>query len=354
MQPIIPSADTIPVAWGWFQFLLLLTFPLHLLAMNAMVGGLAIGVVQHFKGGDSRRRLAHRIAIILPLVIAFAVNFGVAPLLFLQVLYGHFIYTSSILMGLFWIAVVPILIIAYYGAYLYDFKFKGLGAAGKWLALAVLLLLFCVGYFFSNNMLLMTLPERFSEYFQHRDGSLLVSGQSEFLPRYLHMMTGALAVGGLFVALLGRFKAKAAPELAAHASAVGMRTFFFMTIVNVGVGTWYLTSLPKQQMLLFMGRDLAATICFIIALLLVIGVLVSSFRQQLMTTLIGTVVLVYLMSFLRSWLRTDLLADYFNLSQLQVEPQYSSMFLFLICLAGGVVCVGWLIAKTVNVLRSEI
>jgi len=354
MQPIIPSADTIPVAWGWFQFLLLLTFPLHLLAMNAMVGGLAIGVVQHFRGGDSRRRLAHRIAIILPLVIAFAVNFGVAPLLFLQVLYGHFVYTSSILMGLFWIAVVPILIIAYYGAYLYDFKFKGLGAAGKWLALAVLLLLFCIGYFFSNNMLLMTLPERFSEYFQHRDGSLLVSGQSEFLPRYLHMMTGALAVGGLFVALLGRFKAKSAPELAAHASAVGMRTFFFMTIVNVGVGTWYLTSLPKQQMLLFMGRDLAATICFIVALLLVIGVLVSSFRQQLMTTLIGTVVLVYLMSFLRSWLRTDLLADYFNLSQLQVEPQYSSMFLFLFCLAGGVVCVGWLIAKTVNVLRSEI
>ena len=354
MQPIIPSADTIPVAWGWFQFLLLLTFPLHLLAMNAMVGGLAIGVVQHFRGGDSRRRLAHRIAIILPLVIAFAVNFGVAPLLFLQVLYGHFVYTSSILMGLFWIAVVPILIIAYYGAYLYDFKFKDLGAAGKWLALAVLLLLFCIGYFFSNNMLLMTLPERFSEYFQHRDGSLLVSGQSEFLPRYLHMMTGALAVGGLFVALLGRFKAKAAPELAAHASAVGMRTFFFMTIVNVGVGTWYLTSLPKQQMLLFMGRDLAATICFIIALLLVIGVLVSSFRQQLMTTLIGTVVLVYLMSFLRSWLRTDLLADYFNLSQLQVEPQYSSMFLFHFCLAGGVVCVGWLIAKTVNVLRSEI
>ena len=354
MQPIIPSADTIPVAWGWFQFLLLLTFPLHLLAMNAMVGGLAIGVVQHFRGGDSRRRLAHRIAIILPLVIAFAVNFGVAPLLFLQVLYGHFVYTSSILMGLFWIAVVPILIIAYYGAYLYDFKFKGLGAAGKWLALAVLLLLFCIGYFFSNNMLLMTLPERFSEYFQHRDGSLLVSGQSEFLPRYLHMMTGALAVGGLFAALLGRFKAKAAPELAAHASAVGMRTFFYMTIVNVGVGTWYLTSLPKQQMLLFMGRDLAATICFIIALLLVIGVLVSSFRQQLMTTLIGTVVLVYLMSFLRSWLRTDLLADYFNLSQLQVEPQYSSMFLFLFCLAGGVVCVGWLIAKTVNVLRSEI
>ena len=44
MPAYIPSADTIPVAWGWFQFLLLLTFPLHLLAMNAMVGGLAIAL----------------------------------------------------------------------------------------------------------------------------------------------------------------------------------------------------------------------------------------------------------------------------------------------------------------------
>ena len=111
MQPIIPSADTIPVAWGWFQFLLLLTFPLHVLAMNAMVGGLAIGVVQHFRGGDSRRRLAHRIAIVLPLVIAFAVNFGVAPLLFLQVLYGAFFYTSSILMGVPWLLLVAVLMV---------------------------------------------------------------------------------------------------------------------------------------------------------------------------------------------------------------------------------------------------
>jgi hypothetical protein len=75
---------------------------------------------------------------------------------------------------------------------------------------------------------------------------------------------------------------------------------------------------------------------------------VSSFTQRLAVTAVGTVVLVYLMSFLRSWLRTDLLADYFNLSELQVVPQYSSMLLFLVCLLGGVVTVGWLIQKTVN------
>ncbi len=353
MQPYIPSADTIPVAWGWFQFLLLLTFPLHLLAMNAMVGGLAIGVVQHFKGGEQPLRLAHRIAVALPLVIAFAVNFGVAPLLFLQVLYGQFVYTSSILMGLFWISVVPVLIIAYYGAYLYDFKFTVLGSSGKWLALLVLVLLFSIGYFFANNMLLMTLPEQFSQYFQHRGGSFLASGENEFLPRYLHMMTGALAVGGLFVALLGRFRAAENRALADHSATVGLRTFFIMTLINVAIGTWYLVSLPKQQMMLFMGRDVLATLCFLLALLLIVAVLVSSYKKQLAATLAIAVVLVYLMSFLRSWLRTDLLSEYFNLSQLQVEPQYSSMFLFLICLAGGLVSVGWLIAKTVAALAAE-
>ncbi len=353
MHAYIPAADTIPVAWGWFQFLLLLTFPLHLLAMNAMVGGLAIGVVQHFRGGESAEKLAHRIAVMLPLVIAFAVNFGVAPLLFLQVLYGQFIYTSSILMGIFWIMVIPVLIIAYYAAYLYDFQYAGLGSAGKWLGLLVLLILLCIGYFFANNMLLMSLPDQFSQYFQHRNGSMLVSGLKMFGPRYLHMMAGALAVGGLFVALLGKFRAADNPELADHAASVGMKTFFSMTIVNAAIGIWYLVTLEKDHMMLFMGRNIAATICFLLALALVILVLVASYKKHLIATLTGTVVLVYLMSFLRAWLRTDLLAEFYNLGQLQVDPQYSSMLLFLFCLVAGIICVGWLIVKTVAAFARD-
>jgi len=349
----VPSADTIPVAWGWFQFLLLLTFPIHLLAMNAMVGSLAIGVVMHFRNDAVAHKLAHRIAVILPLVIAFTVNFGVAPLLFVQVLYGQFIYTSSILIGIFWILVIPILIIAYYGAYLYDFKFSGLGAAGKWVGLFVLILLMCIGYFFSNNMLLMTLPDQFVNYFQYRDGSMLVSGHPAFLPRYLHMMTGAIAVGGLFVVLLGKFRAASNPELAETAASVGMRTFFFMTLINVVFGTWYLISLDKPQMMVFMGGNLAATVCFLLALVLAVFVLISSYKKQIAATITGAVILVYLMSFLRAWLRSDMLADYFNLGQLTVVPQYSSMIFFFVCLVGGLICIGWLLAVTVRALASE-
>lgn len=36
---LIPSPDSIPVPWGWFEALLLGTFLCHLLLMNAVLGG---------------------------------------------------------------------------------------------------------------------------------------------------------------------------------------------------------------------------------------------------------------------------------------------------------------------------
>ena len=347
MDPlIIPQPDTIPVSWGWFQFLLLVTFPLHLLAMNAMLGGLAIGIVQHVKGGTVRKQLAHRIAIALPLVIAFVVNFGVAPLLFVQVLYGQFLYTSSVLMGVFWILIVPVLIIAYYGAYFYDFRFTQLGSAGPFVAVLVFALLVVIGFFFSNNMLLMATPEQFGGYFSHKSGTLLSFGQAGFWPRFLHMFFGALAVGGLFVSLLGRFRKSVHPDLAKHAEQVGLSTFLFLTSCNVMIGIWYFLSLPKELMMLFMGGNVGATISFCVALLLVVGALVAAVQRKFWLTFYHALGLVVVMTFLRSYLRSAYLKEVFTLNELQVIPQYSPMIFFFVTLVVGIVCLGWLIKKT--------
>lgn len=350
---IIPQADTIPVSWGWFHFLLLVTFPLHLLAMNAMIGGLAIAIYQHFRGGETGRRLAHRIAVALPLVIAFVVNFGVAPLLLVQVLYGQFLYTSSILMGFFWILVVPILLVAYYGAYLYDFRFTNLGAAAPWLALVILVLLLVIAFFYSNNMLLMTLPERFQEYFSHRQGTMLSIDEQSFWPRFLHMVLGALAIGGLFVALLGKTEGKEGTPLRERALHTGMLTFFSITCVNMLVGIWYLLSLPRQQMLLFMGGNGGATGAFMIGLLLMAGALWSAWKKRFLVTFLHAIALVVVMTFMRAWLRSGTLQEVFTLDRLEVVPQYGPMIVFFISLAMGVACIAWLIRKTVQVFADE-
>lgn len=354
MEPlIIPQPDTIPVSWGWFQFLLLVTFPLHLLAMNAMLGGLAIGIVQHIRGGTVQKQLAHRIAIALPLVIAFVVNFGVAPLLFVQVLYGQFLYSSSVLMGVFWILIVPILIIAYYGAYFYDFRFTQLGSAGPWVAVLAFSLLVVIGFFFSNNMLLMATPENFGGYFSHKSGTLLSFGQPSFWPRFLHMFFGALAIGGLFVALLGRFRKDVNPELAEHAEQVGLNSFLILTSGNILLGFWYLLSLPKELMMLFMGNHIGATSSFCIALLLVAGALFGAWKKRFWLTFYHAVGLVVVMTFMRSWLRSGYLKDVFTLKELQVVPQYSPMIFFFITLVVGIVCLWWLIKKTRDAFLME-
>ena len=347
---LIPQPDTIPVSWGWFQFLLLFTFPLHLLAMNAMLGGLVLGVIQHLRGGEVQKRLAHRIALATPLVIALVVNLGVAPYLFLQVLYGQFIYTSSILIGICWILVVPLLMLAYSGAYLYDFRFTSLGRTGVVIAAVCCLLFLTIAAVLSSNMLLLELPERYTDYFSHMDGSLLVTGYSAFLPRYLHMVLGAIAIGGLFVALLGSFQADRDLHLAEHAKELGLRTFLAVTAVNILVGMVYLMSLPRGQMLLFMGRDMGATVAFGIGLLLTAGVMVSAWRRKLGLTIGHAVALLYVMVFLRAWLRSGYLRDYFTLDQLEVVPQYSPMVFFFVTLLFGLACLGWLWKKTAETL----
>jgi len=349
---IIPQADMIPVSWGWFQFLLLLTFPLHLLAMNAMLGGLAIGILQHMSGGAVQKRLAHRIAIALPLVIAFVVNFGVAPLLFLQVLYGQFVYSSTVLMGTFWILIVPILIVGYYGAYFYDFKFKSLGFFGPIIAILVFCFLLVIGFLFSNNMLLMSLPDRFSDYFSQKNGTLLAYDHVTFWPRYLHMICGSLAVGGLFVAMLGRFKKHEDRELANHSERLGMTTFLVLTLANVGLGIWYLISLPKEQMMIFMGGNIGATIVFMLSLVAILGTLYVAFKGKFWLTFFHTVMVVVLMTFIRSWLRSDYLSEYFTLDQLQMVPQYQPFIMFLVTLVVGVICIGWLLKKTADTFAS--
>ena len=139
---LIPTPDSIPVHWGWLHFFFILTFVLHLLFMNAMLGTGIIALFKSFKGTKEDLSIAKEIGLKLPYTIAFTINMGVAPLLFIQVLYGNFIYTSSILMGWYWLLIIGILIIAYYSAYLYDFKFDDLDSARSiFIAVSVILML---------------------------------------------------------------------------------------------------------------------------------------------------------------------------------------------------------------------
>lgn len=349
---LIPVADTLTAPNGWFQFFLMLTFPLHLFAMNAMLGAGLVAFVSHLCPGRAHRELSHELAKALPFLVAFTVNLGVAPLLFVNVIYGHLLYSSTVLMGLYWLAVIPVLIIAYYLAYIYDFSFKKLGNLAMFVLLAVLVLLLAVGFIFSNNMTMMIAPASWSRWFTTPGGSLLNLADPTLLPRYLHIITGSLAVGGLFSALYATTVLKSDPEVAEAGRKLGMLLFSWLTLLQLGVGTWFLLSLPQQTLQRFMGGGSAATALLAIGILLAVATLVTGFKRLVLPTLWLTLPLVYVMSFMRDVVRGNFLAPYFNPTTVPVQVQWSPLVFFLVVLVLGVLLVAWMISRLVNLKKA--
>ncbi len=350
---LIPVADNLTAHWGWFQFLLMLTFPLHLFAMNALLGAGMIAFVSHLLPGRVHHELSDELAKALPFLVAFTVNLGVAPLLFVNVIYGHLLYSSTVLMGLFWLAVIPILIIAYYMAYIYDFNFKKLGNLAMFVLMGVLALLLLVGFIFSNNMTMMINPSTWIRWFSTPGGTLLNLADPVLLPRYIHIITGSLAVGGLFTAVYAATVLKHDFEVSEAGQRLGMRLFTWLTLLQFVIGTWFLLTLPQEVMKRFMGGDALSTALLAIGILLAVATLVTGYQRRVMISLWLTLPLVYLMSFLRDSVRTGYLTPYFDMTKVPVDAQWSPLLFFLVTLVLGIVVIVWMVSKLPAFKRSN-
>ncbi|WP_022663292.1 hypothetical protein [Paucidesulfovibrio longus] len=332
---LIPVVDPIPIPGPWFDVLLVATFVIHILFMNVAVGCAAISLAGHF--GASGSGLSRTLSKRMPTILALTINLGVAPLLFLQVVYGQFDYTSSVLMAGYWLAVIGLLLAAYYGLYIYDFKYDALGGARSVLLLASLCMMLWIGFMFSNNVTLMLRPEKWLDYFKLEGASFLNLDDPALAPRYLHFMVASLAVGGLFVALMGHF-AKDADRTAA-----GMKWFARATMLNIVVGAWFLMSLPRPILLKFMGGDTMASALLLAALAGAVGLLWAGLRRKPLLAAGLTVATVVFMAVTRHLLRAFYLAPWFDSSDLPVTGEYSTLMLFLFFLAVGLPCVVWMI-----------
>jgi hypothetical protein len=343
---LIPTADTLPVPWGWFQFLLLLTFLLHLLFMNAMLGSAIIGLVSELRKPSEPPPLARDLAGSLPFLIAFAVNFGVAPLLFLQVLYGHFMYTSSVLMAVYWLSVVGALILVYASTYYRRIRYDDLGGKRvRFLGLAVFLLL-AIGFIFSNNMTLMLRPEAWTGYFTHRGGTLLNLSDPTLIPRWLHFMTASVAVGGLFVALVGRWRNDTGRVT------TGLRWFTYATLVQITVGLVFLISLPDSIRILFLGDSTLHTSLLLAGVVLALAAVGLAMADLLWPCVAAAGLTVSIMILMRDLLRRAFLAPYFAPTDLEVVPQYSPMIVFFLSLVIGLGIVGYMLVLAARAVRE--
>lgn len=172
-------------------------FWLHMIFMNLWLTGIPLALFVRRR----RPRVTRRIYKVMPFFMAFGINAGLVPLLFLQVLFPEAFHTATILQAWFWFTIIPLLLVAYYAVYL---------ASSGWYrtlsAWVSFLLLTVIGFIFSSSLSLTGRPGTWLEAFDRTTTGGAVTGTyllitPEVLWRYGVVVGLALVTLAAYLAL---------------------------------------------------------------------------------------------------------------------------------------------------------
>lgn len=357
---VIPAADplALPGPVWLLKTLLFTVFTLHLIFMNCTLAGGFTALFNAIRGRTDRhpfsRRFATELGRMLPVFVAFTVTLGVAALLFVQVLYGNLLYTSSILIGVYWFSVVILVILGYYGYYFFNMKAGERASTSSIVVLAFSVLCFlAIGFIFTNNMTLMWSPQKWLAMYRARpSGFHLNTADISVWPRYLHTIIGAFGVFTAALAHYGTVRFKKDPEYGGWIVRRASVVFAATTVLQFMVGMWFLMSLPKSVALVFFRDGVGVTI-FAVALLSTLAATIllligGTAREPSPAVHAGfgmVIITVILMVIMRDMVRTAYLQPYFQISRLQVSPQTGAIIVFLLTFLGGLATLVWMLQK---------
>jgi len=204
LQSVTPVPKDIPLPLPLPEWLLViilvLSFLVHILFVNLMVGGSLLTLWTQIKGLKNKEYdiLAHEIAATITVNKSIAVVMGIAPLLSINVLYTVYFYSANALTGLMWIAVIPLVTVAFLLTYLHKYTWKLLennkAVHISILAVAVIIFLF-IPFIFLTNINLMLFPEKWALV----KGFFSAMTLPNVFPRYFHFIFASLSITGLFL-----------------------------------------------------------------------------------------------------------------------------------------------------------
>lgn len=223
---------SLPLPASWLHGLLFVSFGLHLLFVLLMLGTALLGLlffIQKKVHGESGPQLWNKRMVHSHLGLkSLAVVLGVAPLLIIQVRYSQAFFTTTGLFSYAWLAVIPLLIVAFLLIDAFGHKISD----SPWLAFVCGVLgvgaLLTVPAIFTGALSLMERQDFWAR-FAARGFALDGAFAPHWLLRYLHIIGAALVFGAAFHLF---FSAREQPEKAAK-----LRTWLFgATLAQVVIG----------------------------------------------------------------------------------------------------------------------
>jgi hypothetical protein len=254
MDTAFPFGFPLPTAFYITTYVL--TLAIHVVFMNYVLAGtgwLAIAYLRKSPRGPETS--AGILKDWLPVMLSGAITAGVAPLLFLQILYKQEYYTANLLLFNRWMAILPVLIVGFYALYLLK---------SRWLAqqpYVVAIVIACIpwaavaftGYSWTENHLLsVRSPEFWGEFYA--TGSQ-VYYEPQLLPRLAMWAIGSVPTMVIFLAWQHWYRGTGRPrELALIAGAglflVGATAAWYYLVTDDATCLAFVSTLARPYFVL--------------------------------------------------------------------------------------------------------
>ena len=238
-----------------FLVLGVITFALHMAAVQVMLGAAALTLRGAFATDTRWRRLAAAMLTTAKIAVSVAIVLGVAPLLFVQVVYDPFWYTSNVLSAWWVIGFIALLIAGYIAMYVFywqnhDMVAQG-GRGGVWMVLSIALLL-GVGFIVHSLTNQMLFPEHWMAWYAphgvvNPDGHRLHHWN---LPRFLFFIALSAPVTGAWVYAYRRYLQGAREADRGYLEwlrPLAQRLMVVGGAVSVAIGALWMLTLPEKM-----------------------------------------------------------------------------------------------------------
>ncbi len=235
-----------------FQFLLVLTFALHITMVNLVVGSTFLSIWEIWKRNSFGLRLAKALGRVITVGLSVAIVLGVAPLLFVQVIYDPFWYTATSLSAFYALMFLVVITLAFYSAYGFYLGNRNADVASAktgWALVAAGFLLFTALFIHMLSMEQL-MPQHWKQWIVSPSGVVSFSG-GEFhgieFGRLLHFLIPSFAVTGVFLMLYSAYfkdREDYDPDYLDYVGKKGAWMAFWASAIAIGAGFWWLGLTP--------------------------------------------------------------------------------------------------------------
>ncbi len=369
-QLVAPQSPLgLPAPYWMIVSLKVAGFTLHAIPMNLWYAGILVAMLLRLTSHPPACQWSARFMRQMPIIVALGVNFGIVPLLFLQVAYYRVFYPATVLTAWPWLTIIALLLVAYHGIYIYIGGLSDTGHVGRlrravgWASAVAFI---AIGFLFANGLSLMTNLQAWEKLWASSQvagaalGTSFNVGDPTLFPRWLMMfglaLTTTAAYARVDAGLLAASEGEAYQRWVSRFSIAlySLGSFWFALM-----GSWYAfgTWQPKVQETMFRPPTAFLTGATALSpglvwLLLVRSSRVSS-KKLIWAIAISQLGVLALNATSRQLVQNLELAPYVAIGAEPVNLQLVPLVLFLVLLAAGLGTILWMLSNLARASQGQ-